>query len=72
MIFLGEVYSPDDIINEKKKPSDLSHIPSRIKTRKEFTEGMETDFVATKIFDTFKNNKINKLILDDRPKKWKK
>lgn len=43
--------------------------PSRIKTRPEFTEGMETKYVAQKIYEVYKNTNLNKLILDDRPKK---
>jgi len=47
----------------------LDVYPSRIKTRKEFKEGMEPGDVAKKIYKTFKNTKSDKLILDDRPKK---
>ncbi len=43
--------------------------PSRIKTRPEFTEGMETKCVAQKIYEVYKNTNLKKLILDDRPKK---
>ena len=29
--FLGEVYRPEDLVGEKKKPSDISPWPSKIK-----------------------------------------
>jgi short-subunit dehydrogenase len=43
--------------------------PSRIKTRVDFKQGMETIFVAKKIFEIFEKTKKDKLILDDRFKK---
>jgi len=46
--------------------------PSRIKTRPEFTVGMETKDVAQKIYEVYKNTNLNKVILNDRPKNEKK
>ena len=39
---------------------------SRVKTRPEFTEGLDVDFVANQIYEAFLLNKT-KLILDGRP-----
>ena len=47
----------------------LDVYPSRIKTNPRFTEGMEPEEVAQKIYKIYKNTKRNTLILDDRPKK---
>jgi short-subunit dehydrogenase len=43
--------------------------PSRIKTRSEFTVGMETEEVAKKIYEVYENTNLDKVILDGRPKK---
>lgn len=43
--------------------------PTRIKTRPEFKEGLETNYVARKIYETYKNTNYGKLILDHRSKK---
>ena len=42
--------------------------PTRIKTRPEFTVGMESRDVAQKIYEVYKNNKLNKIILDEHSK----
>lgn len=54
---------------EKNKIRIIGIYPSRIKTRPEFTEGMEAEDVAKKIYEVFKKTNLNKIILDDRPKK---
>jgi 3-oxoacyl-[acyl-carrier protein] reductase len=45
--------------------------PSRIKTRAEFTVGMEPKYVAQKIYEAYEKQKIDKVLLDDRPKNKK-
>lgn len=50
----------------------LDIYPSRMKTRPEFTFGMEPQNVARKIYEVYKNTNLNRIILDDRPKKNKK
>lgn len=44
--------------------------PSRIKTRPEFISGMEPRDVAKKIYEVYNNTDLNKIILDDRSKKY--
>lgn len=50
----------------------LDVYPSRIKTRSEFEQGMRTQEVAEKIYKIYARTKKDKLILDDRPKKYAK
>jgi len=56
---------------EKNNIRIIDVYPSRIKTKPEFTIGMETKDVAQKICEVYKNTKLNKLILDERPKNEK-
>lgn len=46
----------------------LSVYPSRIKTRPEFTYGMDALSVAKKIFTAYKRRKTKELVIDGRPK----
>ncbi len=57
---------------EGKNIRVIDVFPSRIKTRPEFTEGMKTKYVAQKIYEVYENTNLNKLILDERPKKDEK
>ncbi len=50
----------------------LDIYPSRMKTRPEFTFGMEPQNVARKIYEVYKNTDLNKIILDHRPKKCRR
>lgn len=43
--------------------------PGRIKTKPEFTAGMEPHDVAQKIYNTFKSNRTDKIVLEGRKKK---
>jgi 3-oxoacyl-[acyl-carrier protein] reductase len=44
--------------------------PSQIRTRPEFTTGLETRYVAKKVYHVYKNTNLNKIILDDRLEKF--
>ena len=55
---------------EKNNIRIIDVYPSRIKTKPEFTVGMETRDVAQKIYEVYKNTNLNKIILDDRLKKY--
>lgn len=46
--------------------------PSRIRTKPEFTTGLKTPYVAKKVYEVYKNINLNKIILDDRPKKYER
>lgn len=50
----------------------LDIYPSRMKTRPEFTFGMNPQKVAQKIYKIYKNTDLNRVILDHRPKKNRK
>ena len=50
----------------------LSVYPSRIKTKPHFTYGMEPQYVAERIYRASRDFKIDNLILDERPEKFKK
>ncbi|MDO8509335.1 MAG: SDR family NAD(P)-dependent oxidoreductase [Nanoarchaeota archaeon] len=53
-----------------EKPIRIMDVyPTRIKTKPEYTKGMEVKYVAEKVYDSYVNSKVNELILDDRPKK---
>lgn len=46
--------------------------PTRIKTRPEFTYGLEPKELAKKIYDHFNQKNIENLIIDGRPKEFRK
>lgn len=56
---------------EKNNIRIIDIYPSRIKTRPEFRLGMEPQDVAKKIYQVYKNTNLGKLVLDNRPKKYK-
>ncbi len=49
----------------------LDIYPSRMKTRPEFTFGMEPKNVAQKIYQLYKNTDFTRVLLDDRPQRYK-
>jgi short-subunit dehydrogenase len=54
--------------SKKNNVRILSVYPSRIRTKPEFTYGMDTASVAKKIFAVYGRRKISELIIDGRPK----
>lgn len=47
----------------------LDVYPTRIKTIPEYTEGMEPEDVANKIYDSFVKRDVSEIVLDGRPKR---
>jgi len=51
--------------SEENKVRIIDIYPTRIKTRPEFTVGMETRDVARKVYEVYKNTNLDKIILDE-------